>query len=260
MRYRSALLILLGVMAQAWPAAGADSVTVSAAISLKESLTQIAKDYQAQTGNPVQLNFGASGQLAAQISQGAPVDAFISAGVKEMDQLAKQGLIDPATRRTVCGNELVLIVPADAAYVPDSFAALTDERIKRIAIGQPKTVPAGQYAQEVLNNLKIADALASKLVYGENVRQVLDYVSRGEVDAGVVYATDAEAAGAAVRVAAKAGASTHRPIVYPAAVIKQANHADLARQFLDYVCGEAAGQVLAAHGFVVNTPATSPSP
>jgi molybdate transport system substrate-binding protein len=247
---------LLLAAAPAW----ADSITVSAAISLRESLIQIAHAYQTDTANHVDLNFGASGQLAAQITQGAPVDAFISAGSREMDQLAGRGLIDPATRRDVCGNELVLIVPAAAAYLPATFADVADGRVVQLAVGQPKTVPAGEYAMEVFAHLKLTDAVASKLVYGENVRQVLDYVQRGEVDAGVVYATDAVEAGNKVRVAARADDSWHDPILYPAAVVTHSPKADSARRFLDFLATPQARKILTDHGFTLAVPTTSPSP
>jgi len=240
------ILLLLTTLTRV---AFADSITVSAAISLKESLTQIAADYQAKSGDTVALNFGASGQLSAQIAQGAPVDVFISAGVKEMDQLAAANLIDTYTRRNICGNGLVLIVPADAKFVPASFSDLTDSRILKIAIGQPKSVPAGQYAQDVFTNLKLTDAVTPKLVLGENVRQVLDYVIRGEVEAGIVYSTDALSAGEKVKVAAIAPESSHKPIVYPAAIIKATSKADAARRFLDYLSSDAAVKVFTAHGF-----------
>lgn len=257
MRLGAFLLALIAALAApVW----ADSITVSAAISLKDALTSIAKDYEKQTGQTVQFNFGSSGQLAAQIAQGAPADAFISAGAREMDQLARDGDIDPATRRIICGNELVLIVPADATAVPRSFEDLSDSRFKRIAVGQPKTVPAGQYAQEVFVRLKLTGLLTPKLVYGQNVRQVLDYVVRGEVDAGVVYATDAIAAAGKVRVAVKADPALHDPIVYPAAVVSRAANSQSARQFLDYLAGDAARQTLGAEGFVVSQPATAPAP
>jgi molybdate transport system substrate-binding protein len=251
--FRRFSTILLLLAAPAW----ADSITVSAAISLKEAVSQIAQNYESQTGNHVDLNFGASGQLAAQIAQGAPVDAFISAGTREMDDLARQNLIDPATRRVVCGNELVLVVPPNAAYLPGSFADLADGRIVQLAIGQPKTVPAGEYARQVLAHLKLTDVVAPKLVYGENVRQVLDYVERGEVDAGIVYATDAAEAGAKVKIAARADGSWHDPILYPAAVIRQSTKADAARRFLDFLAMPDSRKVFEAHGFVIPSPTVS---
>jgi molybdate transport system substrate-binding protein len=263
MRHQLARAVVLAILAIAWPAgAWAGSITVSAAISLHEALTRIASLYQKQSGQTVTLNFGASGALAEQISQGAPVDVFISAGVKEMDELAKQGLIDKATRRVICRNQLVLIVPSDASFVPTSFSQLTDSRVGRLAIGQPQIVPAGRYAKQVLVNLKIYQALEPKLVLGENVRQVLDYVERGEVDAGVVYSTDAVEAGAQVRVAARADPSLHQPIVYPAAVIKESKAAKsaAAAKFLAFLDSQAAQRILIQQGFLIHLPTSAPAP
>jgi molybdate transport system substrate-binding protein len=249
-------LILAVLSLLAAPVRG-QPITVSAAISLKEALTQIAQDYP---GRGVTLNFGASGQLAAQITQGAPVDAFISAGSREMDSLAAAGLIDPASLHNICGNELVLIAPSGAAYILTSFSDLSDRAVRRIAIGQPRTVPAGLYAQQVLTRLKLNAAVARKLVFGENVRQVLDYAARGEVDAAIVYATDAASVGDKVRVVDKADPSLHDPIVYPAAVIRNSPNADAARRFLAYLQTPAAQRVLSAHGFLAAPPTTAPSP
>lgn len=257
MRFVAFVAMILAVFAHE---AAAQPITVAGAISLKEVLTQVSKDYEQSAGQSTQFVFGASGQLATQIAQGAPIDVFVSAGVREMDQLVKKNLVDPTKIAVVCGNEVVLIVPADAAWVPQSITDLTDSRIKRVAIGQPATVPAGLYAQQVLNKLEISDQIAGKLVYGENVRQVLDYVARGEVDAGLVYATDAIAAKGSVRVAARADASMHQPIRYVAAVIDASPRQQVAQQFIDYLEGDSARRVLAAHGFVVNAPTTAPAP
>lgn len=250
-----------GLIVLCWAAlAGGQTLTISAAISLREVVGEIGTGFQHRTSVAVVANFGASGVLATQIAEGAPVDCFLSAGTREMDQLQKQGLIDPATRRDICRNEVVLIVPTDAAFVPASFAELTDPRIGRISIGQPTTVPAGEYAMEVLKHLNIADAIASRLVFAQNVRQVLTYVTRDEVDAGIVYSTDAIEAGDSVRVAARADASMHRPIIYPAAVVRTSAHPHLARQFLDYLQTSDARQVLLRHGFLVDLPVTRPTP
>ena len=154
---------------------------------------------------------------------------------------------------------MVLIIPADATAVPQSFSDLTDARFKRIAIGAPASVPAGMYARQVFDNLKITAALSGKLVFGQNVRQVLDYVIRGEVDAGVVYVTDAIQAGSKVRVAATADASLHQPIIYPAAVITKAPHAVAARAFLDYLWGQPARQEFQARGFTAISPTSAPA-
>ncbi len=232
------------------PLARAEPITISAAISLKESMEQIGRDYKAKTGDDPCLNFDASGRLEQQIKQGAPVDGFVSAGDKEVDDLTRSGQADAASRRVVVTNALVLIVPAAAADGPKSFADLAAGSGK-VAAGDPKSVPAGHYAQQTLANLKLTDALAPRLVLGQNVRQVLTYVQRGEVSAGLVYATDARQAGAAVRVVATADPATHDPIEYPAVVLAKSAHAGAARRFLDYLATPEARAVFTAHGFGV---------
>jgi len=240
------LLLIAGMLWTSIAAAG-ETVRVASAVSLKEAATEIAKAYETDTGNHVEFTFGASGQLEAQIKSGAPIDAFISAAGVQMDELEKAGLIDAATRRDVAGNRLVLVVPPGVASPPRDFKALA--RVKRLAIGEPKIVPAGRYAQEVLKKLGIADAVRGRLVYGANVRQVLDYVERGEVDAGIVYATDAKEAGDKAKVVATAGDSLHEPIRYPAAVVKDSPRAAAARRFIEYLTRDRAIQVLESHGF-----------
>ncbi|MDB5294140.1 MAG: molybdenum transporter, periplasmic molybdate-binding protein, partial [Phycisphaerales bacterium] len=221
------------VLFAAAPAA-ADTVRVGAAISLKEALGEVAALYRADTGDAVEFSFGSSGQVMAQIRNGADLDVFVSAAAAQMDALEKAGIVDPATRRTVATNTLVLVVPA-SRNAPASFAALADRAGGRVATGEPKTVPAGQYARQVFAALKLTDALAPRLVYGTNVRQVLAYVERGEVAAGVVYATDAKTVGDKVRVVATAAAGTHEPIVYPGVVVKTTKRPAAAQRFLAYL-------------------------
>ncbi len=191
-----------------------------------------------------------------QIQQGAPVDLFISAGNKEVKALAAAGLVDIATRQVVAGNQLVLIVPKDFANPPAKLEDLLDDRFKHVAIGEPKVVPAGQYAMQTLKSAGLDEKLAPKLVMAENVRQVLSYVMRGEAEAGLVYSTDATAAGDSVRIAIRVDESTHDPIVYPAVIVK-AGHHSLAEQFLSYLAGDKGRQVFLAHGFT--TPTTQPA-
>ncbi|MGD1277640.1 MAG: molybdate ABC transporter substrate-binding protein [Tepidisphaeraceae bacterium] len=238
----------------AW--ARAETITVSAAISLKEVLADIAQPYQAETGEMVEFNLGASGTLAAQIYQGAPVDLFISAGPSQVDELVGAGLADGGTRTAIAGNRLVLIVPKSDANPPKSFQDLTDSRFVHVAIGDPKIVPAGQYAMQTLRSLRLDQVLASRLVMGQNVRQVLLYVSRAEAEAGVVYATDAAAAADAVKIAAVADEATHDPILYPAVIIKSGKTAAAAK-FLQYLKSEKAQAIFAAHGFTA--PAAAPA-
>jgi len=254
--------LLLLTLALATPLARAadDDITVAAAISLKDALTDVAKSYQSDTGHRVGFTFASSGQLMAQVKNGAPIDLFISAAERQVDQLAAAKLIDPATRRIIARNDLVLIAPAAAKSPPTSFKDLADPRHGRIALGDPKTVPAGEYAAQVLDALKVADAVRPRAVYGSNVRQVLDYVERGEVAAGIVYATDAQESGAKVRVIERAAPETHAPIVYPAAVISASKRADAAKKFLDYLATDKAQKLLAARGFTPPTPQDSAHP
>ena len=193
-------------------------LTISAAASLKDALAEEETTYkQSHPNADFENNFGSSGTLATQIDQGAPVDIFVSASAKPMDELSAKGLIDAATRRNLLKNSLVLIVPLDSQL--KDFQGLASSPIRVIALGDPESVPAGQYGQQTLTALHLFDALKGKLVFGKDVRQVLTYVETGNADAGLVYATDARASGK-VRVVATAPESTHDPIVYPAAVVK----------------------------------------
>lgn len=232
----------------------AELINVAVAVSLKEAMGEIGYSYEAQSGDKIQFTFGSSGQLMAQIINGAPVDLYISAANKHVDQLAQLGLVDMATRSVVAGNALVLIAPAGAESSPRSFEDLADPRHKRIAIGEPRTVPAGHYAMQVLTKLKLTDALASRTVYGSNVRQVLDYVERGEVAAGIVYATDALESGDKVRVIASADPTWHEPVQYPAVIVKFSRKQAAVKPFQDYLSSPKAKSILIARGFIVESP------
>ena len=225
------------------------NLTVSAAVSLKEAFSEIGDLYKSRKGKTVNFNFGASGALQRQIEVGAPVDVFASAGAQQMDALAARGLIDEAGRRDFARNTLVLIVPQDSQLNLTDFAGLADARVQRIAVGNPKTVPAGQYTEQAFKSADLSDKLQAKLVLAEDVRQVLDYVMRGEADAGVVYATDARTAGVRVRVAATAAEETHAPILYPVAVVKDGRQKQAAQEFVGLVTGAEGQAVLRKHGF-----------
>jgi molybdate transport system substrate-binding protein len=245
-----AVLLTIGSSLFASTPARAETFRVGVAVSLKEAITDVADAYEKRTGNKVEFSFGSSGQVMAQIKGGAPIDAFISAADKQVDDLVAAGLVDESSRRVVAGNALVLIVPADSKLALDSFEALAQARVKKLALGEPKTVPAGQYATQTLEKLKLTAALSDKLVYGSNVRQVLDYVIRGEVAAGIVYATDAKQAGDKVKIVATAVEDSHDPIVYPAVVVKKSAKAAAATRFLDYVTDDAeARRLMEARGF-----------
>jgi molybdate transport system substrate-binding protein len=196
-------------------------------------------------------NLGSSGTLAAQIDQGAPADVFLSAAAKPMDELEANGLIVVGTRRNLLRNSLVLIAPLDSKL--RDFQGLADSSIRLIALGDPASVPAGQYGRQTLIALHLLDKLNSKFVFAKDVRQVLTYVETGNADAGLVYATDAQASGK-VRVVATAPESTHDPIVYPAAVVKGTHNDEAARRFVEYLGNPAANAIFVKHGFTIAAP------
>ena len=231
--------------------ARAAEVTLSVAISMKDAIGEIGRTFARQNpGARLTYNFGGSGELARQIEAGAPVDVFISAAQRQMDELAKQGLIVASTRRVFARNVLVVVKPADSTVDLTKPSDLLDPRVWRIAIGNPRTVPAGEYAEQSLRALGLWDRLASKLVFAENVRQALDYVARGEVDAGWVYATDAATRASGVKEAFRPAEDTYHPVLYPVAVIAGSRQQARARAFVDFLTGGDARRVLARFGFL----------
>jgi molybdate transport system substrate-binding protein len=238
------LLPLLGPGA----ALAEEELIVSAAASLTNAFGEIGKKFEsANPGVKVVFNFAASGALLQQIDKGAPVDVFASADQKTMDQAAEKNLIVPKTRKNFVSNGLVLIVPKDAKVPVKSIQDLTSKDVTKVSLGNPETVPAGRYAKEAITNEGLWDVLSPKFILGNNVRQVLDYVSRGEVDAGFVFSSDTVAAKDKVQVAAKT--EKHQPILYPIAVIAAAQKKDLAGRFIDFVLADEGQKVLAEYGF-----------
>jgi molybdate transport system substrate-binding protein len=224
-------------------------ITVSAAASLRDVFREISKQYEERTGTKINFNFGASGALQKQIESGAPVDVFASAGIPQMDALATQGLIAPETRRDFARNTLVLIVPADSTSGITSFADLGGAKVAKLAVGNPKTVPVGQYAEQSLTRLGLWQRLGPWLILAEDVRQALDYVARDEVDAGIVYASDVRATGERVRTVATAPADSHDPILYPIAVVRASSHQEAARAFIDVVMSDEGQRIMEKYGF-----------
>ena len=223
-------------------------ITVSAAASLKDALTAIDQDFQhAYPDIEITPNFGASGTLQLQIQEGAPVDVFISAAPQQMDALAGKNLLQSGTRVDLLQNELVLIAPKDSKVV-SGFNDLKRADVRVIALGDPRSVPAGTYAQQVLTALGLYDSVKSKMTLGTDVRQVLADVETGSAEAGLVYATDA-AISSKVRVVADAPAGTHQPILYPAAVLSRSTNPDAARVYVSYLASSNARQVFAKYGF-----------
>jgi len=241
------LVLIPGCRSQGYSPATRE-LTVSAAVSLKDAFNEVAELYEKRTGTKIHFNYGASGALQKQIESGAPADIFASAGAKQMDELASRNLIVPDTRTDFAGNSLVLIIPAKGLTL-SSFSDLSNPSVKKVAVANPKTVPAGQYTEQTLNNLKLLPQLQSKLIFAEDVRQVLDYVAREEVDAGVVYSSDAFSAGSKVKVVALAPNNSHDPIRYPIALVRDSQQKEAARKFIDLVLSTEGQAALVKHGF-----------
>ena len=227
-------------------------LTVSAAASLKNILEEIEPIYQQKyPETEIIYNFASSGSLQRQIEQGAPVDVFISAATDKMDTLEKQGLLLTETRQDLLKNQMVLVTPETNqknALKIDNFDDLTTKEITTIALGEPKSVPAGRYAQEVLSYFKITDKVNSKAVYGKDVRQVLNYVATGNVDAGIVYCTDAQIADR-VQIVATAPETSHSPVIYPIAVIKDSGNREAAIELTEFLTTSEAQAVFEEYGF-----------
>jgi len=230
-------------------AAQASEITVSAAISLKDSLDEIGKMYEkAHAGVKISFNYAGSGTLQRQIEQGAPVDIFFSAAEKQMDDLQSKDLVDARTRRNVVRNQLVLIAPASNTTI-HSFQDLSNISVRVLAVGEPSTVPAGMYARQTLEHLGMWGAVEKKIVLAKDVRAVLTYVETGNADAGLVYQTDAQDS-QKVRIVSVAPAESHDPIVYPAAILKGAKNPSAATPFLAFLSSNEAREVFAKYGFL----------
>jgi len=229
--------------------ARSDEILVSAAASLTDAFNDIGKAYSAaHPGTVVRFNYGASGALQQQIMLGAPVDVFASASPKEMDALDTAKRLDPGTRVNFAGNRLVLIVPSGGAAT--HWADLRAPSVRRIAISNPDSVPSGRYAKETLTKRGLWTAVEPKMVLGENVRQTLTYVAGGNVDAGIVFATDAQIEKRRVKIVDEAATGKdHSAIVYPVAVITRSPNSSGARQFVSFLITPAAQAILERYGF-----------
>jgi molybdate transport system substrate-binding protein len=227
-------------------------ITVSAAISLKNAFTEIGELFQeSHPGVKVNFNFGASGDLMAQIRAGAPVEIFASAALQDMDQIEGEGFIVPSSRHNIATNEVVLVQPVKTSCPIQSFEDLKRAEINKIAVGNPKSVPAGRYAAAVFQYYQLSEPLKDKLILAENVRQVLDYVARGEVEAGIVYRTDAMTKAKEVKIAAAASEKSHKPVVYPLGVVKGSKNEVAAKEFIVTVLSAEGKAALKKYGFGV---------
>ncbi len=226
------------------------NLTVSVAASLQDAMKAIKPLYTKQTPEiTITYNFASSGSLQQQIQQGAPVDVFISAAPKQMNALESKGLLLEGTRQNLLKNQMVLVSPKEQTGI-SNFQELNSAQISKIAMGHPVSVPAGQYAKEVLTTLNLFDQLKPKFVFGKDVRQVLSYVETGNVDAGLVYATDAKLSDK-VKLVATAPPDSYSPMIYPVAVLKDSQNSDDAKQFVQFLMGEEAKQMFERYGFTI---------
>lgn len=233
--------------------AGAAELHVSAAASLTEALEELAADYEGFSGDKLLLSFGASSFLARQIQEGAPVDLFLSADEAKMDALEKAGLLLAGTRRSLLSNTLAVVVPAGSKLRIASPRDLASGQVKALALAEPRTVPAGIYARDYLTKLGLWGAISPKVVPTDNVRAALDAVESGNVEAGIVYKTDARIS-KQVQVAYEVPRAEGPRISYPFAVVAATKHSASARRFLRFLGSPAARKVFEKHGFLVQAP------
>lgn len=245
---RASSWMAVALLVLTFPVQAAD-LMVAAASSLTNAFMDIGKAYEkTRPGTRVLFNFGASGQLVQQISRGAPVDVLATADLESMDRAETQRLVSRTSRANFAANKLVLVVPADSKLSIAALQDLSATQVQRIAIGTPETVPVGRYAKAVLEKAGLWEQLKPKFIYTQNVRQSLDYLIRGEVDAGFVYATDA--ALSPVNVTTALEVPLEKPILYPIAVVKGFGNENRALDFVAFVRSSSGQAILAKYRFL----------
>ncbi|WP_221568033.1 molybdate ABC transporter substrate-binding protein [Alkalihalobacillus sp. TS-13] len=224
-------------------------VYVLAAASLTNAMKQVEKEFE-DTHPDIEVitSFASSGTLQRQIEQGAPADVFISASNFEFDRLRKKELIHPSYSKTILSNELALVTNKSLNVDIQKPENLTSDQIKRISIGAPESVPAGKYAKETLEKLKLWKQIENKIVYAKDVQQVLSYIETGNVDAGFVYRSDAKTS-SKVKIQSIIASDLHSPIIYPAGVLKNTQHPEEAKQFYEYLNNKQAMETFIDFGF-----------
>ena len=231
------------------PRASAAEITVFAAASLSDAFKEISPIYTKATGDTLRFNFGASGALARQIKEGVSADVIFSADELRVDQLEKAGLLLTGTRRTVLANTLVVIVAADGGALVKTRADLAKADVRRIAIGEPATVPVGTYTKEYLQKTGDWKKLIDKMVPLDTVRAALSAVESGNAEAGFVYKTDALVS-KKVKIAIEVPLAEGPKITYPVAVLKDAKQPEEAKALVAFLAGLDAQKVFAKFGFL----------
>ncbi len=234
---------------------GQTQITVAAAASLSDAFTEVGKSFEANHGAiAVDFNFAASGTLQRQIERGAPADVFASAANQQMDELKEQDLLLAGSRQRFARNQIVVVVAGHTNSDIDELTDLASNDIQRIAIGNPATVPAGAYGQAALASVNLYQSLSDreKLVFGENVRQVLTYVEKGNAPVGIVYATDATIT-PNLEVAVRISPQRSGDIEYPIAIVKQSQNPEAAQTFIDFVTSSQGQEILQSYGFLTKT-------
>lgn len=247
-RFGLAGIAVATVLTVAAPLAHSQELLISAAASLTNAFKDIGAEFErTRPGTKVNFNFAASDILLKQIIEGAPADVFASADQKAMDSAVQQNAIVQTTRSNFAANRLVLAIPADSKLTLTSLEDMKQPGVKSIAISQPATVPVGRYARAALDQAKLWTALEGKFIYTQNVRQSLDYVARGEVDAAFVYTTDAAILKDKVKVAFEIPTAT--PVTYPIAMVKASKKSKLSGEFIALVKSETGQKILQQYGF-----------
>ncbi len=259
-RARSILLLLVGIcpLAAGGPLFAA-AITVFAASSLTDGLREVAARYEQRSGGPVRLSFGSSTILARQIREGAPADLFFSADQASLAMLAREGLIVPGSATNLLSNRLAIFLPAANPRPLESARELLEPAFKRIALGDPAAVPAGVYTRRYLEAIGIWQELQPKAVATESARAVLALLEAGEVDAAILYRTDASVSRKS-RLALEITDARAPAISYPAALLKASRTSGAARSFLEFLGSDEARLIFQRFGFLAPAPPAPAAP
>ena len=224
-------------------------LTILAAASLTDVCNEIKANYEAEHKNvTLHFSYGGSGALQTQIEEGAPADVFISAATKQMTALDEQGLMDSSSIVQLLENKVVLIVPADSDIDLNAFEEVATDKVTMIGLGEPGSVPVGQYSEEIYTTLNLLEQVKAKANYGSDVRTVLSWVETGAVDCGIVYATDAYTTDQ-VKIVAEAPEGSCKKVIYPAGVVKSSENPEAAAEFMAYLQGEETLALFESYGF-----------